>query len=682
MNFDFRLPHVAATSPRTYPYQSSISSSASSSSSSVFSVDATSSQTSEISTYTSSGSLSVSWDSDDAAKRLPSLKACELAPITEQRSHPRRVSISAARPPPALVRQSERKGQFVDCLVGEHNNTDKLIEPLLTNPPGDSATQMVQVIWPLSVPTCPGAPATGHGVLPLRTFIQETLRRSRTSFSTLQVALYYLILIKAHVPCFDFTMEQPVDQLSTRALQCGRRMFLAALILASKYLQDRNYSARAWSRISGLKTEEINTNEMAFLQAVNWKLHVPETLFERWQDILIKYTSHPPPSPGSPMLPVLHDWKSIVPVLTPALDTVDVIARKSMRLSQPEPRKFFTTSVPALDICPSPISATLPRVLEPSPNMLPPTPSLVRMGPLPTPIMTPQSAINNTPAVSLANFGSRRPSMCSAISQAQNASMSRSTMEYPWARYNGLEAYQMSNRRPSIQSISGSSSSSPESMVSDNSSRSSRASSISSASSVTSANAWAPTSVKLARLATLRCAGLPCPGQQQVLHKNFEIVGQITLEPMCVEPMSSPDLDILRLSDSEMSTQLPIRERDIQQFESPSKGRKRGRSSVDLSLQQNVRNFLGSNARSYLADASNCVFEDRAIAQPSYFLQSPCTQAPSAFGPKALQSPARSVPERRLPVQKDLGRKRACCASEANIMRFQQGGPGMWEGIL
>jgi hypothetical protein len=274
--------------------------------------------------------------------------------------------------------------------------------------------------------------------------------------------------------------------------------------------------------------------------------------------------------------------------------------------------------------------------------------------------------------------------MCSAMSQAQHASTSRSTMEYPWTRYNGLEQYQTSNnRRPSVQSTSGSSSSSsPESMVSDNSSRSSRASSISSASSVTSANAWAPTSVKLARLATLRCAGLPCPGQQQMPSKNFESVGSITLEPIYAEPMSSPDLDILHLSDSETPTQLPIRERDVPQFESPSKGRKRGRSSVDLSLQQNVRNFLGSNARSYLADASNCVLEDRIVAQPSYFLQSPCAQTPSAFGPKALQSPARSVPERRLPVQKDLGRKRACCASEANITRFPTSGPGMWAGIL
>jgi len=85
-------------------------------------------------------------------------------------------------------------------------------------------------------------------------------------------------------------MEQPDDAHSIRALQCGRRMFLSALILASKYLQDRNYSARAWSKISGLNTLEINQNEMAFLLAVNWELHITDAVFQRWTDIVLKYT--------------------------------------------------------------------------------------------------------------------------------------------------------------------------------------------------------------------------------------------------------------------------------------------------------------------------------------------------------------------------------------------------------
>ena len=138
---------------------------------------------------------------------------------------------------------------------------------------------MIEAIWPLSVSSCAGDTGSGakrQQLLNLRTFVQEVLKRSKTSYSTLQVALYYLILIQSCLPKHDFTMEQMEDSTTYRAMQCGRRMFLAALILASKYLQDRNFSARAWSKISGLRICEINSNECAFLSAVGWALHVPK----------------------------------------------------------------------------------------------------------------------------------------------------------------------------------------------------------------------------------------------------------------------------------------------------------------------------------------------------------------------------------------------------------------------
>lgn len=189
----------------------------------------------------------------------------------------------------------------------------------------DTSAQIVEAIWPLSSVVC-RAEMGAKGVLPLRTFIQETLRRSRTSYSTLQVALYYLILVKAHIPQRDFTMEQSEDDHSARALQCGRRMFLAALILASKYLQDRNYSASAWSKICGLDTVEINRNETAFLLAVNWKLHIPEAVFQRWSDIMLRFTSNKPGGPGA--IRTCSDattWKAVVVRLTPQLDNMDAI---------------------------------------------------------------------------------------------------------------------------------------------------------------------------------------------------------------------------------------------------------------------------------------------------------------------------------------------------------------------
>lgn len=138
----------------------------------------------------------------------------------------------------------------------------------------------------------------GAGVLPLEVFIHETLRRSKTSYSTLQVALWYLMLLKCQLPKTDFTKEQ--GQSTCRAMQCGRRMFLAALMLASKYLQDRNYSTRAWSKISGLRVCEINENEMKYLQAIDYRLHIKKDVFDNWSRVVLNLSKLSKLKPGSP----------------------------------------------------------------------------------------------------------------------------------------------------------------------------------------------------------------------------------------------------------------------------------------------------------------------------------------------------------------------------------------------
>ena len=139
--------------PETHPYAATLSSSASSSTSSVFS-DAASQASSASSTSSHSNWDSEEWSSrnqagptsavdpaslaafqpisrvstypqcqpsacrEAAQEGLPSLRTEFLAPV-EQRQHPRRSSTTInQRPPPQLVRQSDRKVNFVDCLVG------------------------------------------------------------------------------------------------------------------------------------------------------------------------------------------------------------------------------------------------------------------------------------------------------------------------------------------------------------------------------------------------------------------------------------------------------------------------------------------------------------------------------------------------------------------------------------
>ncbi|KAK3500689.1 cyclin-domain-containing protein [Neurospora crassa] len=397
------------------------------------------------------------------------------------RQNPRRTNRSATSRtghPPSLVRQDDRKVNFVDTVV-------------------DAATLTVEAIWPLSS----ACPRNGNGANPglsLRQFIQETLKRSRSSYSTLTVALYYLILIKPRIPACDFTMEQPRDCLENPGLQCGRRMFLAALILASKYLQDRNYSAKAWSKISGLNVKEINQNEMAFLLAVNWKLHIPDHLYERWTECMAKLNLSLPPCSGSAAQQIYQqqcaNYKTAVRKLTPELDNIEEVASwfqqrspvvvptvaRSLYTPPFERSSPFESKAECRARVPAPMAT--PAVMEPSPFAVQ---AECRMAPalglLPSPRPTPQlRAMTSTPAVSAVScLLAKGSSMGYAMHQASHATAAQVSDRWPSA-----SSPPYLTRRSSLAN-SVSTASSPESMISD-SSQLSRSSSFS-ATSVESA---------------------------------------------------------------------------------------------------------------------------------------------------------------------------------------------------
>lgn len=568
----------------------------------------------------------------------------------------------------------------------------------------DSASQIVEIIWPLSTVAHRSDSSTGSkGVLPLRTFIQETLRRSRTSYSTLQVALYYLIKIKAHLPKYDLTKEQPRDQPHMRAMQCGRRMFLAALILASKYLQDRNYSARAWSKISGLNTSEINQNELMFLEAVNWKLHIPEPLFQRWTEIVLRLT---PGAGGSP--PIDGEcWPTVLPKLTPQLDTIHIESWPSFPVfgagfdlglateSVVSRRMHSDSKLKGQGLVDS---QNLSNTFEPTPRVdcrnsasLPALPRPL----LPTPQMTPQSSSASTPAASLGAFSLKRPSIGAAMAQAQTLCMSRSSLDQrpPLALYTkaaSYDSYPVVTRRSSL-ARSTSSVSSPESMVSDISTFSSRSSRSSSVSSIASGSC-ASSQSRLAVQATRRCANASFKEARKTMIIASPIDEGLTTEIYSSPDVfngpagSTPDLATFTLgtpvdhtasaheaaqslcalaqpskkshptSDSsavaEATVPVPAPALAPVGAVSENRCRKRGRTgSEDLQLQNRVRQIMG--LESTKNDCS--VAPDDCL--PHSFLVSSPSKSMAAYQLSSFDPP--------VPISGHLGMKRACCGSEA-----------------
>lgn len=135
----------------------------------------------------------------------------------------------------------------------------------------DVTVQVIASIWPNSV----SSPSSGNSkpIADLNTFLHHILKHSRTTHSTLQLAIFYLFRIRSRV------QEKRNDDVY---VSCGRRMFLAALISAHKYLQDKTYKNSAWSKVSGLNVQEINHAEKVMLQLLDYRLYVKKDTYDQW----------------------------------------------------------------------------------------------------------------------------------------------------------------------------------------------------------------------------------------------------------------------------------------------------------------------------------------------------------------------------------------------------------------
>ncbi|KAI9315958.1 hypothetical protein BX666DRAFT_1837730, partial [Dichotomocladium elegans] len=151
----------------------------------------------------------------------------------------------------------------------------------------DTNAHVIETIWS-------GASSNWNksAVVPLRTFIQEVLKRSRTTYSTLQTALFYLFRARTAIVAQLYGQRSMDDQYrgypqwQDAYISCGRRMFLASLVVASKFVQDKTYRNSAWAKIAGLPVSEINASERIFLDLIEYHLYIAQPTFEKWHQLL------------------------------------------------------------------------------------------------------------------------------------------------------------------------------------------------------------------------------------------------------------------------------------------------------------------------------------------------------------------------------------------------------------
>ncbi|KAJ2793116.1 PHO85 cyclin-5, partial [Coemansia guatemalensis] len=70
--------------------------------------------------------------------------------------------------------------------------------------------------------------------------------------------------------------------------KCGRRMFVAALLCASKFISDYPYSWVTWNKITRLPLSQISDMERAFLQMIDYRLYVDGNTYEKFHRLLAR----------------------------------------------------------------------------------------------------------------------------------------------------------------------------------------------------------------------------------------------------------------------------------------------------------------------------------------------------------------------------------------------------------
>lgn len=117
----------------------------------------------------------------------------------------------------------------------------------------------------------------------IKKFINYILSRKIVTYNNMLLSLYYLSNIKRKIK----NMIQNKIKLENFFL-CGRRMFLISLIISNKYIYDKSYKNVMWSKITGLKTKDINFYEIKVLKLIEHNLYISDKNYNNWKDSLIK----------------------------------------------------------------------------------------------------------------------------------------------------------------------------------------------------------------------------------------------------------------------------------------------------------------------------------------------------------------------------------------------------------
>ncbi|KAJ2250305.1 hypothetical protein GGI13_004052, partial [Coemansia sp. RSA 455] len=82
--------------------------------------------------------------------------------------------------------------------------------------------------------------------------------------------------------------KAPAAKPKSDVTMCGRRMFVAALMCASKFMYDRSYANKAWNKFTKLPLEQLGDMERGFLNMIDYRLYVDKAVYDKFHRLLAR----------------------------------------------------------------------------------------------------------------------------------------------------------------------------------------------------------------------------------------------------------------------------------------------------------------------------------------------------------------------------------------------------------
>ena len=126
-----------------------------------------------------------------------------------------------------------------------------------------------------SINTSFSCPHSKEPSISLFLYIQRTMRYLPATVDTFIVALIYIDRVLSFNPEVRLTIYN------------AHRLFITAVLIASKYLDDLFYTNVFFSKVGGISPHEMNRLEIEFLAAVRFSLYVKLEMFQYYRDIIM-----------------------------------------------------------------------------------------------------------------------------------------------------------------------------------------------------------------------------------------------------------------------------------------------------------------------------------------------------------------------------------------------------------